>query len=32
MWLRRRALARIPLEEAKARMLPLQMGESKDRL
>ncbi len=32
MWLRRRALARVPLEEAKARLLPLKMEESKDQL
>ncbi len=32
MWLRRRALTRVPLEEAKARFLPVQMGESKDHL
>lgn len=32
MWLRKRALSRVPVEEARARLLPVQMGESKDRL
>jgi uncharacterized protein len=32
MWLRKRELARVPLEEAQARLLPLKMEESKEQL